>query len=82
VSGVELRAALEALGLSQAEFAGLLGVTPRAVALWLAGERLVPGPVVAYLRIVKKLSPARRIDEFLRVMRPAMWRISRGANAP
>jgi transcriptional regulator with XRE-family HTH domain len=47
----ELRQALSELGLTQAEFALLVGVTARAVALWVNDERAVPGPASAYLRL-------------------------------
>jgi len=41
-----LSATLQRLGLSQAECARLLGVTPGAVTRWVRGDRQVPGPVV------------------------------------
>jgi hypothetical protein len=31
--------------------------TPRAVAFWLTGERTIPGPVEAYLRVFQALTP-------------------------
>lgn len=51
----ELRAFLAELDLSQANFARLVDVTPRAVTLWLSGERAIPGPAAAYVRAFKLL---------------------------
>jgi transcriptional regulator with XRE-family HTH domain len=53
----ELRAVLAKLGLSQADFARLIGVTPRAVALWVAGDRAISGAAEAYARLLSA-SPA------------------------
>ena len=47
-----LSATLQRLGLSQAEAARLLGVTPGAVTRWVRGNRPVPGPVVRLLRLM------------------------------
>ena len=43
----ELRAALSRLGLSQAEAARRMGMTPEAVAHWLSGRRAIPKYVEA-----------------------------------
>ena len=51
------------LGLSTVEFARLVGVTPRAVNLWISGEREVPGPVMAYLRLFASLPKAAQAQE-------------------
>lgn len=51
----ELRAFLTELNLTQVDFARLVEVTPRAVTLWLSGERAIPGPAVAYVRVFKLL---------------------------
>jgi hypothetical protein len=56
----ELKAYFLELGITQADFARLIGVTPRAVTLWLAEERAVPGPVEAYLRLFRLLPPSLR----------------------
>lgn len=56
----ELKRNLAELGLTQADLARLLGVTARAVALWIAGGlngRPIPGPVEAYLRVLNLLPP-------------------------
>lgn len=48
----EFRAALERLGLSQIAAASVLLVDPRTVRRWAAGERDIPGPAVALLRLL------------------------------
>jgi len=60
----ELRYALHDLGLSQVDFARLLGVTPRAVTLWLGAQRAVPPPVSAYLRLLRAAPASLRQAEF------------------
>lgn len=56
----QLRYTLEQLALPQNAFAELLGVTPRAVSLWLTGERAVPNPAISYLRLFSLLTPNLR----------------------
>jgi len=58
-----VRIALNSLGLSSPDFARLVGVTPRAVSLWLASQREVPGPVRAYARLLLSLPPPLRRAE-------------------
>ncbi|MDQ2949880.1 MAG: hypothetical protein M3Y27_28750 [Acidobacteriota bacterium] len=76
----ELRAALVELDLSQADLGRLVSVTPRAVSLWLASARAIPGPVEAYLRLLQSLSPAQLGAELTRVgagiptLRAGIWR--------
>ena len=41
----ELKAAREELGWTQSALASALGVTPRAVKYYEAGQRAIPGPV-------------------------------------
>ena len=51
----ELRDTLRRLGLSQIEAARLLGVDPSAVRRWLTDKdsrRSIPGPAVAFLRLL------------------------------
>ena len=48
----DLSATLARLGISQAEAARLLGVTPGAVTRWVQGKRAVPGPVVRLLKYI------------------------------
>ena len=51
----QLKSTLSNLGISQVDLARLLGVTPRAVSLWLSGTRSIPGPVTAYLELFVSL---------------------------
>ena len=48
----EFRAALTGLGLTQAGFARVALVDARTVRRWALGERDVPGPVIALLRLL------------------------------
>jgi predicted transcriptional regulator len=59
----ELKNAMSDLGLSPALLAKLLDVTPRAVSLWLNGDRTVPGPAEAYLKLFASLSPEQQTRE-------------------
>jgi helix-turn-helix protein len=78
----ELKAILEELGISQADFARLIGVTPRAVTLWLAGDRAIPGPAEAYARLLRLLPLSLRQVELNRLkqkgtdMRDGMYGIT------
>jgi hypothetical protein len=56
-SAMALKEVLERLGLKQTEFARLVQVSPRTVSLWATGESPMPGPVLAYLRVLVALSP-------------------------
>src|SRR6266404_9556025 len=67
MTGDGLKTILMELGISQADFARLIGVTPRAVALWIADERAIPGPVDAYLRLFLLLPPNLRQAELSRL---------------
>jgi hypothetical protein len=67
MNNLELRAALTELELTQADFARLLGVTSRAVALWAANERAIPGPVEGYLRLLGTLPTHLRQIELMRI---------------
>jgi len=53
------RAALKRLGMNQTNAAKRLGVTPRAVRFWVAGDRSIPEPVVILLRTWMAASPKR-----------------------
>jgi DNA-binding transcriptional regulator YiaG len=46
----QLRAALKRLGLSQVAAAAQLGVAPRTMRYWIAGERRIPEPAAILLR--------------------------------
>lgn len=77
----DLKSLLVELGLSQAEFSRLVDVTPRAVTLWMSGERAIPGPAAAYLRAFKLLPLNLRQAELSRLkqrgtgMRDGMYEI-------
>lgn len=77
----ELRGFLRKSGLAPGELAKLLGITPRAVGLWLSGERDVPGPADAYMRIFLDLSAGarsielRRLTESKPTMRDGMYAV-------
>lgn len=64
---VSLKDALERLGLKQTELARLLDVNPRTVSLWATGESALPGPVLAYLRVLQMLPAEALADELRRV---------------
>ena len=64
VTAGELRQFLSEVEITQAEFARLIAVTSRAVSLWLSGERPIPGPVEAYLRLLGKAPPSLSQTEF------------------
>jgi transcriptional regulator with XRE-family HTH domain len=51
----ELKTRIQELGISQKDLARLVGVTARAVNLWMTGTRSVPPPVSAYLRLLASL---------------------------
>ena len=57
----EYRAALAALGLTQAGGARFLGVDERTSRKWATGERNIPEPVSRFLRflIAAKIKPSR-----------------------
>lgn len=57
----EYAAALEQIGLTNYEFAKLLGVSDRAARAWVNGEYPIQPPIIALLRLAARLkvSPAR-----------------------
>jgi hypothetical protein len=63
----ELKAIIGKLGLSQTDFARLIGVTPRAVTLWMVGDRAIPGPVEAYGRLLSSVPLSARQFELARL---------------
>lgn len=71
----ELKSSLDSLGISTAEFAKLIDVTPRAVSLWLAEDREFSGPAAAYLRLFCSLPRIIQAKEIARVRRedPTMY---------
>jgi Helix-turn-helix len=82
MNSLDLRAILKDINLTQADFARLLGITPRAVTLWMADERAIPGPAEAYVRLLRLLPPNLRQIELGRLkqkgtdMRDGMYRIT------
>ncbi|MCB1504183.1 MAG: helix-turn-helix domain-containing protein [Hyphomicrobiaceae bacterium] len=67
MTNVNLRDALERLGLKQVELARLLDVSARTVSLWATGEGSLPGPVAAYLRVLGLLPADLLAAELRRV---------------
>ncbi|HEY1728116.1 MAG TPA: hypothetical protein VGG22_07075 [Candidatus Baltobacteraceae bacterium] len=82
----DLRASLHKLGFSQADFARLLGVTSRAVSMWLGEQRAVPPPVEAYLRLftaapeATRLAEVQRLSESELTMRDGMYAVEYYSN--
>jgi DNA-binding transcriptional regulator YiaG len=66
VVAIELKAALDTLELPQIQLAALLGVTTRAVGMWVNGEREIPGPVAAYINLLLSLPKAICVKELTR----------------
>jgi DNA-binding transcriptional regulator YiaG len=58
VTPADFRAALDRLGLSQSEAARRCGVNARTVRRWVAGDRPIPGPVIALIRTWMAQRPA------------------------
>jgi transcriptional regulator with XRE-family HTH domain len=81
-----LRTSLSRLGLSQVQLARLLGVTTRAISLWLGEQRAVPPPVDAYLRLLAAVPEAIRLAELQRfneseiTMRDGMYAVEYYSN--
>jgi hypothetical protein len=67
MNGEDLRKQLHDLQLNHSELARLVGITPRAVNLWIADERAVPGPVESYLRLLQLLPSQLRLIELARL---------------
>lgn len=55
----QFRASIKTLGFNQTEIAQVLRVDARTVRRWALGEREVPGPVVAFLTLLKECPGAR-----------------------
>lgn len=79
MDSTQLKSRLADLRLSQADLARLVGVTSRAVALWVGNDRPIPGPVIAYLRALALLPPNLLQIELSQLkggfMRDGMYRI-------
>jgi len=63
----DLKAILTEFELTQADFARLIGVTIRAVTLWIAEDRTIPMPVDAYVRLFRLLPQNLRQVELNRL---------------
>ncbi len=63
----DLKALLMEIEITQVDFARLVGVTSRAVTLWMAQERAIPGPAEAYVRVLRLLPPNLRQVELSRL---------------
>lgn len=50
----ELRAILARLGLSQVRAAHCLGISDRAIRMWLDGDRVIPQPIARILRMADR----------------------------
>lgn len=55
MSNDKLTESIAEIGLTKAELAQLVGVTPRAVNMWCRGDREMPGPLISYLRLLRSL---------------------------
>ena len=54
MTAAELRKAVDTLGLSQVALAEFVGVSPRAMREWLAGDNAVPRPIALLVRILTR----------------------------
>jgi hypothetical protein len=63
----DLKVIIAGLGVTQTDFARLIGVTPRAVTLWVVGDRTIPGPVEAYARLLSSAPLSLRQVELTRL---------------
>ena len=54
----DFRATRERAGLTARALAAWLGVTPRAVFLWEAGDRGISGPVARLMGLLARFGPA------------------------
>jgi hypothetical protein len=82
MTSADIKVILAEMGITQVDFARLLGITPRAVALWMADERAIPGPAEAYVRLLRLLPLNLRQIELSRLkkkgtdMRDGMYGIT------
>lgn len=67
MKSADLKTSLDALGLSQADLARLVDVTPRAVTLWVTDQRSIPGSVEAYVRLLQQCPLSLRQAELSRI---------------
>ncbi len=59
LSPEQLRAALQTLGLTQAEFGRLIGRTARSINRWVVGDRAIPpeAAILVLLMLSGKITP-------------------------
>jgi hypothetical protein len=82
----DLKKIIDELGITQTAFARLIGVTPRAVTLWMAGDRAIPGPVEAYAKLLLSAPLSLRQVELARLrerrteMRDGMYAVEYSSN--
>lgn len=69
MSNQTIKSSLERFGLKQSELAQLLDVSARTVSIWATGSTPVPGPVAAYLRILRAAGPLVLDQELRRLTR-------------
>lgn len=55
MTAAEIRAALDDLGWSQAQFATKIGVDANTVSKWMTGKAKPAGPAIAYLRLAVRI---------------------------
>jgi hypothetical protein len=67
MNAAEFKTILTDLGIKQTDLALLIGVTPRAISLWVTQARSVPDPVAAYLRLLVSLPKALQEKELARL---------------
>lgn len=83
----ELKVILGQIGISQADLAHLVGVTPRAVSLWMTGSRSIPGPLAAYARLLASLplgmqqAELANLSEEIKTMKDGMYLIQYAGQA-
>lgn len=67
MDGDELRAKIAGWNLSQAEFARMVEVSAGAVTQWLANTRAIPGPVVAFIKLLESLPDSLLIQQLSQI---------------
>lgn len=63
----EMMQIMSTLGVGKKVLAKLLYVTPRAVNMWCSGDREIPGPATAYLKLLQSLPSALTARELARL---------------
>src|ERR1700730_16802049 len=84
---IELKRFLDEIGVNQVQLARLLDVTPRGVNLWMTGQRSVPGPAAAYVRLLASVPVGVRqvelakINDEVKTMKDGMYLIDYAGGA-